>query len=232
VKKILTAVLILLACAGAYGLYQEIRGQRADLKALKAADEKAQAVISEKEAAIAALAAQNVILREKDAAAEVVKTQLRADLAAKTAENIKLREELRTAPPETILAKTQEWLSTQEIWLRTNVASQVEAVFSLAAFRLNADALADRAYLKFTLVPSLNEQLTNSEDQNEFKAEEISNLETMVTDSAVIIDEKDIQLGARDDTIHALKKIKLWREVRDFGFGVLFAKILGWISGK
>ena len=210
-KNILTALLVLALAAGGYALYSEIRGQRADLKALKETDEKAQAMIALKEKANVALLNENVKLRERDAAAEVVKARLRADLLTAQAEANKLREELRTVPPETLLAKTQAWLDTEEIELRLNAATQVEAVFSLAAFRLNADALADRAFLKFTLVPSLEDQLRLSDGQNALKASVIANDLSIIANKDTVIGLKDTQIVVRDDTIAALKHRNLWR---------------------
>ena len=225
-KNILTALLILALAAGGYALYSEIRGQRADLQALKASDEKAQADIVLKDKANVALLNENVRLRERDAAAEVVKARLRADLLTAQAEANKLREELRTAPPETLLAKTQAWLDTEDIELRLNAAAQVEAVFSLAAFRLNADALADRAFLKFTLVPNLEAQLRESDGQNTIKSAIIVNLGTVVANKDTVIGLKDTQIVVRDDTIKALKRRNLWRTV---GF-VAASFALGYIA--
>ena len=211
-KKIFPIVLILVAlAAGGHALWQAVPGMGADLKALKATDEKAQATIAEKQAIIDAKTAENAALAAKDAAAEVVKAQLRSALSTAQAEANKLREELKTAPPEAVLAKTQDWLGTREIWLRANAASEVEAVFSLAAFRLNADALADRVFMKFTLVPNLEGQLKASEGQNADKAAIIINQATIIGHKDEIIGEKDKQLGARTDTIKALKRRNLWR---------------------
>jgi len=211
VKHIGTVLLVLALAAGGYAIYSEIRGQRADLQALKAADEKAQAAIALKDAENLRLTEVNRQLIAKDAAAEVVKAQLRADLLTAQAEANKLREELRTAPPETVLAKTQAWLDTEEIELRLNAAAEVEAVFSLAAFRLNADALADRAFLKFTLVPNLEAQLGESEKQVTIKSAIIVNLGTVVANKDTVIGLNDTQIVVRDDTIVALKKRNFWR---------------------
>jgi hypothetical protein len=213
VKRLLPYFLVLLLAIGGFLLYQEIRGQRADLQALKAADEKAQAAIAEKEAANQLLITSNVALREKDAASEVVKQRLQSDLAKARAEADKLREDLKTAPPEAILAKTQEWLGTEEISLKPNAAAEVEAVFSLAAFRLNADALADRHFMKFTLVPSLEAQIKESEGQNTTKVGIIGNLEVMLQNAMFIVDQKDDQINVRDEAIFSLKKRNLWRTV-------------------
>ncbi|MBE3109341.1 MAG: hypothetical protein IMZ46_02335 [Acidobacteria bacterium] len=225
-KKALTIILVLFACGGAFALYQELRGLKTGIADLKALDAAAQVRIAEKEKANLALTIENVALCEKDAAGEVEKTRLRADLATKTAENDKLRNDLKTAPPETVLATVQGYLNTTEIWLRSNAANQVEAAFSLAAFRLDADALAERHYFKFTLVPNLEGQLRVSEGQNATKAVVIVNLEQMVKNAAYIIDEKDVQLGARDETIGALKKRNLWRDVGK----IAFAFALGYIT--
>jgi hypothetical protein len=228
VKNIGTVLLILLLAAGGYAIYSEIRGQRADLAALKAADEKAQAAIAEKEKANVALLNENVKLRAQDAASEAVTKRLRADLAAKTIENDKLRNDLKTAPPETVLAQTQGWLAIREIWLRSNAASQTEAVFSLAAFRLNADALAEWQSLKFTLAPSLELQLREADVQNATKSILIANLKTIVQNATFIIGEKEDQILVRDDTIVALKHRNFWRAL-----GLVAGSFaLGFIIGK
>ena len=225
-KKIFPIVFLVALLAGGYALYKAISGMGADLKALKATDEKAQATIAEKQAIIDAKTAENAALAAKDAAAEVVKAQLRSALSTAQAEANKLREELKTAPPETLLAKTQAWLETQEIMLRSNAAAETEAVFSLAAFRLNADALADRVFLKLTLVPNLEAQLQTSESQNADKAAIIINLTSIVGHKDEIIGQKDIQLGARTDTISVLKKRNLWRTLAFVGGGIALGYII------
>ena len=225
-KQALPYIALALVVIGGFLIYQEIRGQRADLQALKASDEKAQADIVLKDKANVALLNENVRLRERDAAAEVVKARLRSDLTTAQAEANKLREELRTAPPETLLAKTQAWLDTEDIELRLNAAAQVEAAFSLAAFRLNADALADRAFMKFTLVPNLEAQLRESDGQNTIKSAIIVNLGTIVANKDTVIGLKDTQIVVRDDTIKALKRRNLWRTV---GF-VAASFALGYIA--
>jgi hypothetical protein len=222
-KRVFVVLLVLALAVGGYALWRELHGLKADLKAI---DEQAKTTIAAKETANQVLTAENVTLRAKDAAAEVEKARLRSDLAAKTAENDKLRADLKTAPPETVLVATQKWLSTQDIWLRANAANQVEAIFSLAAFRLNADALADREFLKFTLVPSLQEQLRISEGQNATKAVIISNQGIQIANHTAIEGEKDKQIAGRDATIGALKKANLWKEARDVGIGILIDRVL------
>jgi len=228
-KWILGILLILAIAAGGFAIYKAVTRLEA-----KVAEVEAQAAktIAEKEALIASKEAENIVLREKDAAAQLVKLQLQADLQAKTIENDKLRKNLRTAPPETVLATVQGYLNTTEIWLRWNAVTEVEAVFSLAAFRLDADALAERQYLKFTLVPSIEAQFGESEKQNGIKAAIIVSQQTIIGYKDEIIGQKDMQIVVRDDSIKALKKINLWREFRDFGFGALVATILTLIFGK
>lgn len=216
--KTLRPILIVLIVAGvAWGgwtIYQEIRGLKTDLKAIDAA---AKTTIADQQKQIVALVASNAKLAERDAQAEVEKAELRASLAAKQSENDRLREDLKTAPPETVLAKTKTWLSTQEIWLRANAAAQTEAVFSLAAFRLNADALADREFMKFTLIPSIQAQLKLSEEQSAGRAATISNQTLIIAHKDVILAEKDKQIVGRDETIKALKKGRFWRTLAYIG---------------
>lgn len=232
-KKILPWCIIIALALGCLALLDRSCGDRAALQAaLKVADEQAQATIAAKDAEIRALTEANADLLQKDAAAEAVKAQLRSALSTAQAEANKLREELKTAPPETLLAQTQTWLSTREIWLRLNAASETEAIFSLAAFRLNADALADRVFLRFTLVPNIQAQLAESERQNATKAVVIRNDLVIIADKDAIIAAKDSQLGARDDAIRALKKFSLAREARDFGAGFLAATLLHLIFGR
>jgi len=228
-KKALQVALVLLLVAGAYGLYREFRGLNDKLAELKQVDQLAQQTIATANADIKRLAADNVLLRAKDAAAEVEKAALRAEDRRKAKEIAQLREDLKTAPPETVLATVQGYLNTTEIWLRSNAANQVEAVFSLAAFRLDADALAEHHYFKFSLIPSIQEQLGLSEDQVIALRTENSNKDNIIVHKDIIIGEKDKQIFARDDTISFMKKARLWRDVRNVGYGVLLDRVLSLI---
>ena len=213
-------------------VYREWRGVRGELAALRATDEKAQAVIAEKDAEIRTLVAANVELRAKDAAGETEKAAIRKERDTARAKLAQAIEDLKTAPPETVLVQTQGWLDTREIWLRANAASQVEAVFSLFAFRTNGQALAEHQHLKFTLVPSLEREIETQSGQLTAVRSERDNLVVIVADKDIIIGEKGGQITARDEAIRALKKSNLWRELRDFGAGFVVKTILDFIFGK
>ena len=228
-KWILAILLVLALAAGGFAIYKAITKLEAKVAEV---DARADKTIAEKEAANEILLAENVILREKDAAGEIEKAGIRRERDEARRERDKAINELKTAPPETVLAKTQGWLDTREIWLRSNAASQVEAVFSLAAFRTNAQALEDHAYLKFTLIPKM-------ERENQVQAGQLVAVRTERDNLVVAVGNKDIELAAkedkitvRDDAITILKKANLWREFRDFGFGYLVATILNLIFGK
>jgi len=228
-KTVLAVLLVLALAAGGFAIYKSITRLEAKVEEV---DARADKTIAEKEAANQILLAENVVLREKDAAGEIEKAQIRRERDLARIERDKAINELKTAPPETVLAKTQGWLDTREIWLRSNAASQVEAVFSLAAFRLNAEALEDRSYLKFTLVP-------NMERDYQVQAGQLIAVRTERDNLVVIVGNKDIELAAkddkitvRDDVITTLKKANLWRELRDFSFGYLVATIINLIFGK
>jgi len=228
-KTVLAVLLVLALAAGGFAIYKSITRLEAKVEEV---DARADKTIAEKEAANQILLAENVVLREKDAAGEIEKAQIRRERDLARIERDKAINELKTAPPETVLAKTQGWLDTREIWLRSNAASQVEAVFSLAAFRLNAEALEDRAYFEFTLVP-------NMERDYQVQAGQLIAVRTERDNLVVIVGNKDIELAAkddkitvRDDVITTLKKANLWRELRDFSFGYLVATIINLIFGK
>lgn len=206
--------------------YQAVTGLRADLKAIEAQDAKSQAIIASKDAENNGLKDTIAALASKDALLVAERAQLREALAAKTTENEKLREDLKTAPPEAILATTKNLLASGEVWLRNNAASQVEAVFSLSAFRLNADALVEREYLKFTLVPALESDIKAAEEELTLRAAMIVNYETIVTNKDSIIVEKDIQLGLRDDLMRTIKKRNLWRTLAYVGGGLAVGYII------
>jgi hypothetical protein len=225
-KKALQIALVLLLVAGAYGLYREFRGLNAKLEELKQVDAAAQQTIASANADIKALNAENALLRAKDAIAEIEKAALRAEDKRKAKEIAQLREDLKTAPPETVLATVQGYLNTTEIWLRSNAANQVEAVFSLAAFRLDADVLAEHHYFKFSLIPSIQEQLGICEGQLVGLRTENSNKDRIIIDKDLIITEKEKQIFVRDDTIKYMKKARLWRDLRNVGYGVLLDRIL------
>lgn len=227
--KKLVVLLVLALAAGGFAIYKAVTRLEAKVEEV---DARAAKTIAEKDTLIAAKNAENVILRERDAAGEVEKARLKDERDQARIERDKAIDELKTAPPETVLAKTQGWLDTREIWLRSNAASQVEAVFSLAAFRTNAQALEDRAYLKFTLVPNMERDYQVQAGQLADVRTDRNNLIVVVAAKDVQLTAKDDQINVRDDAIKTLKKANLWREFRDFGFGYLVATILNLIFGK
>jgi len=228
-KTALAVLLILALVAGGFAIYKAITRLEARVEEV---DAQADKTIAEKEAANALLLAENVTLREKDAAGEIEKGILKQERDKARLERDKAINELKTAPPETVLVKTQGWLDTREIWLRSNAATQVEAVFSLAAFRTNAQALEDRAYLKFTLVPNMERDYAVQAGQLTAARTERDNLVVIVGNKDIELGAKDDKITARDDAITTLKKANLWRGLRDFGFGYLVATILNLIFGK
>jgi len=226
VKTVLAVLFILALAAGGFAIYRAVTKLEAKVEEV---DARADKTIAEKEATNQILLAENVILRERDAAGEVEKTQIRRERDDARRERDRAINELKTAPPETVLAKTRGWLDTREIWLRSNAASQVEAVFSLAAFRTNAQALEDRAYLKFTLVPNMERENGAQAGQLVAVRAERDNLVVVVGNKDVVIGEKDKQILVRDDAISFMKKARLWRDVRNVGYGVLFDRVLSLI---
>ena len=225
-KTVLAVLLILALAAGGFAIYKAITKLEAKVEEV---DARADKTIAEKEAANEILLAENVILRERDAAGEIEKAGIRRERDDARRERDRAINELKTAPPETVLAKTQGWLDTREIWLRSNAASQVEAVFSLAAFRTNAQALEDHAYLKFTLVPSMERENGVQAAQLADVRAERDNLVVVVGNKDVVIGEKDKQILVRDDAISFMKKARLWRDVRNVGYGVLLDRVLSLI---
>ena len=225
-KTVLAVLLILALAVGGFAIYKAITKLEAKVEEV---DARADKTIAEKEAANGILFAENVILRERDAAGEIEKAGIRRERDEARRERDRAINELKTAPPETVLAKTQGWLDTREIWLRSNAASQVEAVFSLAAFRTNAQALEDRAYLKFTLVPSMERENGVQATQLADVRAERDNLVVVVGNKDVVIGEKDKQILVRDDAISFMKKARLWRDVRNVGYGVLLDRVLSLI---
>ena len=225
-KTVLAVLLILALAAGGFAIYKAITKLEAKVEEV---DARADKTIAEKEAANEILLAENVILRERDAAGEIEKAGIRRERDDARRERDRAINELKTAPPETVLAKTQGWLDTREIWLRSNAASQVEAVFSLAAFRANAQALEDRAYLKFTLVPSMERENGVQAAQLADVRAERNNLTAITVNLNAIVIEKDKQILVRDDAISFMKKARLWRDVRNVGYGVLLDRVLSLI---
>ena len=228
-KSALTVLLILALAVGGFAIYKSIMRLEAKVEEV---DARADKTIAEKEAANALLLAENVILREKDAIGEIEKSQIRRERDLARIERDKAIAQLQTAPPETVLATVQGYLNTAEIWLRSNAANQVEAVFSLAAFRLDAQALEDRAYLKFTLVPSMERDYAVQGGQLIAVRTERDNLVVVVSNKDIELAAKDDKITVRDDAIKTLKKANLWREFRDFGFGYLVATVINLIFGK
>jgi hypothetical protein len=226
-KKALTflGVLVIIAALsfGGYSIYRAMTQLEAKVAEV---DARAAKTIAEKDALIAAKNAENVVLRERDAAGEVEKATIRKERDEARRARDKAIDELKTAPPETVLAKTQGWLDTREIWLRSNAASQVEAVFSLAAFRTNAQALEDRAYLKFTLVPNMERDYAVQAGQLADVRTGRNNLIVIVAAKDDVITEKTGQIAVRDDAIKYMKKARLWRDVRNVGYGVLLDRVL------
>ena len=224
VKKLLAIVAIILAiCLALYGfnkLFDRLSGLSAALDKLKETDAQAQATIAKKDEENKALAAEVAKLQARDAALEVEKAQIRTERDKALAENSKLRDELKTAPPETVLAKTQQWLGTQEIWLRANAANQVEAVFSLVAFRVNADALAEWQGFKFTLIPSLQAEIKTQAEQIKIVRQEVATKDVMLANLGIQLWAKDTQIAGRDDVIRLIKKNNLKRDIIIFFIGI------------
>ncbi len=229
-KKLLWAIAVLLVVVlAAVGLFQALRGVKAEIRAV---DAQARQAIAVKDAEVKALLAENRDLRARDAAGEIEKDELRKERDRAQAKLAQALEDLKTAPPETLLEKTQRLLDTREIWLRANAASQVEAVFSLSAFRKDAEALTEWHDLKFSLVPSLQQEIKVQAGQLEVVRHERDNLVTVVADKDAVIVEQNGRIDVRDDAIASLKKANLWKELRDFGLGFIFKTVLDLIIGK
>ena len=232
-NKLLTAAMPILLIAGilyAGGRFIDSKLQRlsARLEAkLAETDRKATTIIAEKTAANEAKDKENAILAARNAVLETEKTKLREerDKARKDAE--KAWAELKTAPPEEILAKTQTWLDTKEIWLRLNTANQVEALFSLAAFRTNAVALDKGRYFEFTLVPSLQTDLSKTTIQLANAEEAGRNKDIQIASHVVIEKSKDDQIASRDQVIKSQKKTNLFKDILKIGAGILAGLFLG-----
>ena len=226
-KVVLIIAAVLLAGYAADYVYQTFTGIRADLKALQATDEKALALIAEKDEFIQALFDANAVLREKDAVARVERAVLKKERDAARTDLAKALEELKTAPPEALVARASTLLGTDGISLRTNAAAEVEAVFTLPAFRLDVGALEEWHAFKFTLVPNLERALNLADSQLIAVRTERDNLVHIVVAKDAIIEAKDGQIEARDEVIKVVKKKKLWEKV-----GYVFSFILGLIIGK
>jgi hypothetical protein len=188
------------------------------------------------------IAVQNTTI--KDQAAQIAQDAAeKAKLQTENAEILADREtwrkkaeaaeaQLKTAPPEELLARTKELLNMTDIWLRSNAANQVEAVFSLTAFRANTIALEHGHYIEFTLVPSIQLELENTKAQLRTTEDQSARKDIQLAAKDTIISQKDDQIKGRDDLNAALKKANLWKELRDVGLGVLIDRILSIIFHK
>lgn len=231
--KLLKAALPFLLVAGIlYGGAKFIDSKLDRLSArleakLAETDKKATTIIAEKTAANEAKDKENAILAAKNAVLETEKTKLREerDKARKDAE--KAWAELKTAPPEEILVKTQTWLDTKEIWLRLNTANQVEALFSLAAFRTNAIALDKGRYFEFTLVPNLQADLSKTTIQLANSEEAGRNKDVQIVGHIKIEKAKDDQIATRDQVIKSQKKANLFKDILKFLAGIAAGLFFG-----
>lgn len=225
-KKILTLTLAVLALVALlYGAGTVVKkwlgGELGKLeRKMEEVDRKANETIAAKEAENAKLLEENAGWRAKDAAGEVEKKALRKEIAAVREDLETALEEIRTAPPETLLAKVREYLGTDEIDLRKNSAAELEAVFTIPAFRLDAGALEEWKSFKFELVPRLEREVKVADEQLFAVRAERDNLTVVVANKDVALSEKDNQLGARDEVIRAQKKKNLIKDVLHFLAGL------------
>lgn len=231
-KTIGVIALVLLFLIGGALVYQQIRGINASLKDLKETDAAAQATIDRLTGHVDALQAENKALEARDAAGEEAKAKLREERDEAQAKLAAALQELQSATPERLLAVTRSYLNTTDVWLRVNAAGQTEGVFSLDAFRLDAQDLERLHHLEFSLVPSLQAEISTQAGQLQDVRSEVSNLKQVVIDKDGIIGTKDGQLTARDVIIESLKKSRLISNLKSAGYGAAIATALILIFGK
>jgi HAMP domain-containing protein len=217
------ALLLLVAVLGAAAYFAKdwLGGALSNLeKKLAEVDRKAGETIAEAQAENQLLVQQNLQLRSEDAKNELEKAALLKEIAGVRKDLAKALEELRTAPPEALLAKARAYLETEEISLRTNAAAETEAVFTVPAFRLDVGALEEWKTWKFEFIPRLERDVKIQEGQLVAVRTERDNLTTIVGNKDKEIGAKDEKISARDDVIKTLKKKNAFRRVLDFLAGL------------
>lgn len=222
-------ILALLITAGlGWSYYSSHRDAQALTRELKRIEAENRAAMGELKTENAALAAINLRLAEQVAEAKEERRVLREQRARDTAEIDRLRADLATAPPEAVLEATQGYVNTTEIWLRANAVGAAEGIFSLAAFRLNADRLAVGHALETKTLPNLEAQLRAADQAQAGLEGQVSSLEVMIQNATVIFDQYEVIVETKDAHIGVLKKGNLKRD------GLIAAGffILGLIAGR
>ncbi|MFA5377894.1 MAG: hypothetical protein WC455_19245 [Dehalococcoidia bacterium] len=231
-KTIAAIILALLILVGGVFVYQQVRGLRSSMDSLRETDAIAQATIQRLTVHVDQLQEENKVLEARDAASEVEKAELRKDRDKAQAKADQAIAELQTAPPERLLTVTRSYLNTSEVYLRLNAAQQTEGVFSLDAFRLNAQALEKFHYYEFSLIPSLQTEILEQTGQLQTVRTEVSNLKKIVVDKDGIIGGKDGQITERDKALQSLRKSKLVSNLKSAGIGAAIGAALVVIFGK